>query len=156
MGGYIEAVRGVAIDLAGRVIVSGTHGITRFSPNGVLDTTFGTNGSLEPFPDGNIEPTEVILSDGTLVPTLASGGNLLRVTPGGQYDATFGRAVVSLGSLGVLTDPSVEVIRDAQTSLVQPDGSILVAQRFADGTFLQARIEGNGAATPSVSLSAFA
>jgi uncharacterized delta-60 repeat protein len=150
--GILQNSTAIAVDAAGRIVVSGSGSITRLTSAGATDTTFGTNGTITP----DIPFTDAILPDGTVLPgtggTPIEFGMVLRVTPGGQFDADFGHAFVSLGMFEPLLDRTVEVLRDPQVSTPQPDGSVLVSRRFVDGRFVQVRLEDGGAAPGVVTL----
>jgi uncharacterized delta-60 repeat protein len=151
--GDIETVSAIAVDTAGRIVVNGVRTITRLTPTGLPDTTFGTSGRLVPFPATGSSSSDVVLPDGTLLDgTFDDFVHVFRITPGGQYDASFGRAFVNLGMFEPLPDPTVEVIRDPQTSSAQADGSVLVSRRLSDGRFVQVRLEAGGAAPGVVTL----
>jgi uncharacterized delta-60 repeat protein len=98
----------------GDIVVAGSSNnsfaLLRYTPNGVLDSSFGNNGEVvTPAAGGSI--TSLTLENGDLV---AGGGqSLARYTLSGNLDTTF-------GSGGIVTIPM-----GFPSLLVQPDGEIV-------------------------------
>ncbi|MFC9298645.1 calcium-binding protein [Streptomyces sp. NPDC057010] len=100
-----DDAQGVALQSDGKIIVAGNtwveeNGVTRgqftvlrYTANGTLDPTFGTDGRVFPdFGPGSGAGAVRVLSDDRI---LAAGGAqgdfaLVRLTPGGSLDTTFG------------------------------------------------------------------
>jgi uncharacterized delta-60 repeat protein len=86
----------VAVDSAGRTVISLLQGIWRFDADGTRDTTFGTSGVLRD-PDGTIlRATHLAIAAGDSVVALGEQTNrhgfpLCRWTADGSLDASFGR-----------------------------------------------------------------
>jgi uncharacterized delta-60 repeat protein len=107
------------------------YGVTRFTPTGMLDTTFGVSG----FSHGDVVSGDdevgamAVQSDGKVVMVggsrASSSGSpkrlsVIRLNPDGYFDPSFengGREALSLGGTG-------SVARDV---VVMPDGKILIA-----------------------------
>ncbi len=139
--------------------------VARLLPDGNLDPTFGTGGIVA-FPPrnlpGNSAEQIVIQSDGKILVSLSSGGQvarlnpdgtldetfgtdgiatiagdsggtLLAVLPGGQISAAFGRMVARLNPDGSL-DTSFGTDGQIAALAIQPDGKILLS--FASQTGL--------------------
>ena len=96
---FAGVVQGIATGADGSALFLGstatTIELTRFSADGKLDSTFGTEGLASPsFPGGNASAGSFVLaSDGTIVvgatlPGISSIG-VVRYTPQGALDATF-------------------------------------------------------------------
>lgn len=148
----IDRVTGIVVDTAARIVVSGATGITRFTPDGVLDSTFGTGGVSRPMGS----TAAVVLPDGRI-----AGGQtqylsilgLIRIDAAGAADEAFGRVVVQLHppSPGRLIDDPIGPALAVPE--VQPDGAILVSQRFDDGRFRRVRLKAGGADPSPIVLS---
>ncbi len=128
----------VALDASNNILVCGSTDdanyirhpfVTRFTPSGVLDTTFGLNG-LATIPSG-VGSSKfkgiVIQPDGKIVASGSFGNTLLwsvmlvvRFDADGSLDATFGDA-------GILTYNYGNVDDEGNDITLTPDGSFLVA-----------------------------
>jgi Ca2+-binding RTX toxin-like protein len=147
-------VNALAFDTAGRIILHNGTGLSRFSPDGIPDPTFGANGRSEvPSARG------VVLSDGTIVSPLNSDRrdeapvNFLRLDSTNQYDKQFGRVSVLLRKLDSAKGPFFgSAGRYEQIMSVQPDQSIVIGRRESDGGFTQIRIQGGGTTPGPVTL----
>jgi uncharacterized delta-60 repeat protein len=129
----------IAIDTAGRLVVGGTvfvgdgaFGIARYLPDGSLDTSFGSGGSvIDPFADAGFAQAEIaaltLQPDGKIVAagraTPSSGAEALvvaRYADDGSRDAGFGDGGVVDFSIG-------EADSEAYAVAIDRKGSILVA-----------------------------
>lgn len=150
-GGLVNQVFGttsigysVALDASENILVGGTSDnafiVARFLPDGTLDTTFGTGGSVIT-PIGDIDQIRQVLvqSTGEIIAIGSSDENIAiaRYTSGGVLDTTF-------GTNGIVQN-NIQDITQAYTGLIQADGQIVAAgsistnaliERFnTDGTF---------------------
>ena len=159
VGADINGLAGMAFDSVGRLVVSGPGGVTRFTPGGLLDVSFGVNGLLAPFADPQSLQTggELVVSNDAMIAPFG-GQRFIRVDENGNYDAAFGRVTVDL-SVGEpvqdVRDVFRPVIVDPQSASVQPDGSVLVSRRFVDGRFVQVRIDEGGTDVGPITQDAF-
>jgi uncharacterized delta-60 repeat protein len=133
--GQGDYARSMAVDGSGRIVVAaesnlGVATLVRYTPNGALDTSFGTGGALVTNVSvfsGNVRMA--LQSDGKIV--LASDVNnasavtIARFNVNGTADSTF-------GSSGVVTTNQVGA-QDAVA--IQGDGKIVVAE--LDSTYNQ-------------------
>jgi uncharacterized delta-60 repeat protein len=147
--------RAVALQSDGKIIVAGSSGgnfaVIRLQPNGVLDTTFGTEGkSIVDF-GGADEPGRAVAlqPDGKIVVAGSTNANgtydfsVARLQPNGLLDTTFGTGGKSIVDFGG-NDVGFAIA-------LQPDGRIVVAgESDANGTkdFAVARLEGDPAGGP--------
>ena len=100
-------------------------GLTQYLANGVLDTTFGTNGIVI-IPDGEMSDMALQV-DGKILITVANFGfQVLRRLPNGVVDTTFG----TNGFVNEFTDVPG---RNAFGVLVQPDNKIVVTGQAYTG-----------------------
>jgi uncharacterized delta-60 repeat protein len=130
VGRYFVAVRDMAIQADGRIIVAGGSGLTfgfvRFNPDGTLDASFGSGGTVVIPATFFYGATSVTLqSDGRIVAAGASVGEsnedftLVRLLGDGSLDPTFGTAgVVRTNLLGY---------EFANRVAIAPDGRIVAA-----------------------------
>ena len=149
---YGDNAYAIAVQPDGKIVVAGScliiitnSCLARYSANGVLDATFGTDGIAAPFItiNGNVANALAIQPDGKLVIVAQCyhGGTgldfcLARFSANGELDPTFGSAGL------VFTD--ISIYDDIPRALVvQPDGKILVAGSCSD-TFCLARYNANG------------
>jgi len=116
--GSNEILTGMARQRSGNLIVSGWVGtgggadflVARFNGNGVLDTTFGTNGitTIDIGPTDNAYALAVREDDAIVLAGCTTGGAgtqvaVAQLTPDGQLDGGFGaggKAVVKMGADG--------------------------------------------------------
>ena len=119
----------------------------RFNPDGSLDQTFGTNGSVQTtFGDSAAEGNDLALQvDGKIVVVGFTGAGsysslnnfaLVRFNPDGSLDQTFGTGGKVKSASGVAT-----------STVLQSDGKILVGGSYDTGTvhrFMLARYNTNG------------
>ena len=144
--GGSDELRGIALQPDGKIVAAGevqfnptqpnpntAFAVIRLNPNGTFDSTFGTNGlvitdflaSLDQATEVAIQPDGKILASGwsTRSNTNVAGAYdfaLARYNPNGTLDASFGtNGVVFTDFLG-----SNDL---AQTSVLQPDGKIVLA-----------------------------
>ncbi|MGB7161081.1 MAG: delta-60 repeat domain-containing protein, partial [Tepidisphaeraceae bacterium] len=148
VGGLIGSVVGTALDAQGRVVLTGTRGLTRLTSAGLLDESFGQDGLSVPFADfGEGSTFGAVLPDGTMIlpdeSQVPGGDAFLRIDEDGTYDQSFGRVAARLGEFANPHTLSI-TFDDPQTAQVQPDGSVLVGRRFSNGSYFQVRIAGDG------------
>ncbi|MHB8463778.1 MAG: cell wall-binding repeat-containing protein [Acidimicrobiales bacterium] len=162
----------VALDHAGNVLVAGLAGapsataggqptghaaVARFTPAGVADTTFGTNGTAVSTLGGFSIATGVaeattgevlVAADSFTDATSASSGkaSVLRLTPQGAPDNTFGSAGTASVTpapalvVGITTDSTGSVLVGGSTIGATPSASTGFVERFTstgapDSTF---------------------
>lgn len=97
----------LAIESDGSILASSDDGVTRYAPDGTPVATFGVDGRKI-----------LVLPDGTILLFRTSLGPLVRYTPDGILDPSFGDGGV-IASLPLTFNPGAVA--------VQPDGKILVA-----------------------------
>jgi uncharacterized delta-60 repeat protein len=107
--------------------------IYRYTANGTLDATFGTNGVITtPLGSGTLEQRIVLQPDGKFVVASQTYNEVavVRYNPNGTLDATFGTSGITRTSVENSFNPVVGEI------LVQTDGKLLVAgeARFGSNT----------------------
>ena len=128
--------RGVALQSDGKIVVAGYVGtfptadvaVARYTPAGVLDTSFGSGGKVTTDFSANQDQglSVALQSDGKIVVAGLARFNsdydiaLVRYTSAGALDTSFGNGGRVNTSLGSGTDEAFSV-------LVQADGKILVA-----------------------------
>jgi uncharacterized delta-60 repeat protein len=131
--GETGEIQRAGFDASGNIIVAGTNGlgfakVFRFESNGTLDSSFGFGGvAYGQFPNVTVTDVESLLveQDGSIVIGSNHGAFtpdwvLLRYTPAGLPDPTFGNA----GS--VTTNFAAANGENAYALAEQPDGKILV------------------------------
>ncbi len=133
--GAIAIAYGAAVVAGGRIVVAGQattpagNGqilVVRYRPDGRLDRSFGSGGIFTtalPKARGPFIATSVVQENSTGRLLIAGGYGqgsmlLLRLTPGGRLDRTFGRH-----RTGIATTPAGGI---AQSVAVQRNGAILV------------------------------
>ncbi|HEV2964920.1 MAG TPA: delta-60 repeat domain-containing protein [Candidatus Angelobacter sp.] len=163
-GGKVEANFGVSVAPSdatlqpdGKIVVVGTtdnfqianqvFGVTRFLPNGSLDTTFGNRGAtLLAFTNFINTPNAVAIQpDGKIVvagETQSSDGSInrfaiARFNPTGSLDTTFGSAGKVMPEFFSVTFGGVREAADV--ILLQPDNKIIVAGIAVQGARLPAK-----------------
>jgi uncharacterized delta-60 repeat protein len=132
----------VLIQPDGKIVVAGNEvglsfALTRYNPDGTLDTTFGNGGKVTTGTYG-FQPSAVLQPDGKIILVAwtgaTSGGGqpapMARYNADGSLDTTFG--INGLGSVDFAAmTPFVELAYSfAQQVALQPDGKILVAGKF--------------------------
>jgi uncharacterized delta-60 repeat protein len=118
----------------------------RFNPDGSLDQTFGTNGSVQTtFGDSAAEGNDVVLqADGKIIVVGFTGAGsysslnnfaLIRFNPDGSLDQTFGTGGKVKSASGIATSVALTA-----------DGKILVGGTYDTGSrgFILARYNSNG------------
>jgi uncharacterized delta-60 repeat protein len=159
-GGYLDGAVAVAIQANGRIVAVGHAGasgpdfaITRYNPNGSLDTTFSSDGKLTTDFGGNDGASAVaIQANGKIVAvgrsTAGLGVALARYNPNGSLDTTFsgdGKQTTDLGGFG----------QGANGVAIQADGKIVVVASACSmntcGDFALARYNPNGTLDTSFS-----
>lgn len=136
-------VAGITTNLVNQVANS-DFGLIRYNPNGSLDSTFGSGGTVvTDFANGSLDEVfgVALQADGKIVAAGRSNANLAlaRYMPGGSLDPTFGTGGLVVTDLG-----STEVIR---AMVIQPDGKIVVAGATG-ADFALARYDSSGALDP--------
>ena len=147
---FVGTPGAVAIQPDGKIVVVGNHvqlpslhfdfGLARFQPDGDLDPSFGTGGTVTtPFPTGDSQALAVALDgQGRIV---AAGGvgqldhsmfGLARYLDGGGLDSAF-------GDNGLVTTPLGDGAAPADALAIQPNGRIVAAGRDASGRFALVR-----------------
>lgn len=125
--------------------------ILRYTPQGQLDTTFGTNGIVTTtIPNIFVQTAVAQDPEGRLViagkatnSSGATGLGVARLTPNGQLDTTFGTG-------GVTTTFLTNTLESVGAFLLQPNGQIVVAGseisvvKRQPGTNVMARYDSNG------------
>ena len=145
-GSGSRVVWATALQADGKILAAGAgdHGrlsVSRYLPDGSLDTSFGTAGHVGLFTYA-ARATLAVQSDGKIVLGVASGFTnefgVLRLTADGSPDNSF-------GTDGGVFQPGDVFIRDL---LIQPDGAIVLAvgdQSETNANWTIARFSGSGA-----------
>lgn len=133
--GSDDQAAGIAVQPDGNIVVAGTSNhdfaVVRYTPAGVLDTTFGTGNSGKVVTDlGAVEQVAgvALQTNGNDVDIVVAGTSnndfaVVRYTPAGVLDTTFGTA----NSGKVTTDIGTSSTDQAAGLVVQADGKIVVA-----------------------------
>jgi uncharacterized delta-60 repeat protein len=121
----------VAFDAAGNIVVGGAGAVggpsdfaaARYSPDGVLDPTFGIGGtSLIPVSSGGeyAQDADVLLDGRILLAGFSSGGDvaLVRLDADGLPDSTFGTGGVQLLDIAGGADEGIGLALDGTAALV--------------------------------------
>lgn len=142
----------IAIQADGKIVAVGNpfngafsdFAAVRFSANGSIDTTFGTNGTvITPFSPtrGSNVQSVAIQQDGKIVAAGSFDGDfaVVRYNPDGSLDPTF-------DSDGKVTTPIGTSTDDAYSVAIQTDGKIVVAGSSfgANNDFAVVRYNTNG------------
>ena len=125
------------------LVLSRDFSVTRYNGDGSGDGTFGQDNSTASLPGGDGARDIAFLPDGRAViaASYLDDVSLVRYTPGGAIDTTFGtngRVIVALPQPS--TDPDNRVTMSVRTIETQPQGGFLVA-----GTLFDLRDIGVGA-----------
>ena len=152
---FVGTPDAVAIQSNGKIVIAGEHvqvpslhfdfGLLRFQPNGDLDPSFGSGGTLTtPFPTGDSQALAVALDrQGRIV---AAGGvgqpghsafALARYLDDGGLDPGF-------GDFGLVTTPLGDGAAAAEALAIQPNGRIMGAGLDASGRFALVRYRPDG------------
>lgn len=159
--GATAAANAVAVQSDGDLVVGGpatvtgtaTYAVTRLTPTGAVDSTFGTSGTTL-FVGATGFNSVAVQADGKLVLAGTDAGNpaAARLTAAGGVDGTFG-----VGGVGhyPATLPAGDSNPSATGVVLQPDGKALLYGGFAASDFttglLAARLT-NDAVPPAVTL----
>jgi uncharacterized delta-60 repeat protein len=179
--GYSASSAAVAIQGDGRIIVAGAVGPTpasptnslalaRYNPDGSLDVSFGTSGSVLSSFSGvggfriGIQSTGKIVVSMQTVQTVPSTEILVRYNPDGSLDSTFGTGgmvTTSFLDAALEVQPDDKIITVGQiiplgssngfaVARLNPDGSS--DSTFGSGGMVTTQFAGNGAAADTVAL----
>jgi uncharacterized delta-60 repeat protein len=152
---------GVAIDPQGRILAAGTSGgafaLARYTPQGSLDQSFGSGGTVTTgFPGGGATRGNglAIDSSGDAVVAGTSGGAfaLVRYAPQGSLDPSFGSGGEVTTGVGegsaeataVAIDPAGRVIAAGGTGPPEPGERSLVLARYTPTGALDSTFGRNG------------
>ena len=129
-GGTAPTATGLAIQPDAKIVVCGgvpgssgfaNAAVSRFNPNGSLDTTFGSAGFAVAAGVLNVPSSIVLQSDGKIVVAgFANQITVIRFNPNGSLDSTF-------ASGGVFNSGLVLSRGTTSAVAVQPNGKILAA-----------------------------
>lgn len=143
-------VGSAAVQPDGKLVLVGASDsflIARYTLNGSLDPTFGTNGiRITPFSIRTravaVQPDGKIIVAGSGLGSLPVSFALFRLNPDGSTDNTFG------GGLVIINFPSSE--SQIYDIALQPDGKIVVGGEVSfSNSFGLARLTANGALDPT-------
>lgn len=144
--GTEDRASSLALQADGKILLAGTtnspiangdnnFAVVRLNADGSLDTSFGTNGAtITDFRQNSNDQLNAIAvqQDGNIVaagfsdaPNGDSNFALVRYTPDGQVDPTFGDSTLNPGR--VLTDFGQSSRDEARAMVLQPDGKIVTA-----------------------------
>lgn len=144
ISGGTDQVLGVAVQPDGKIVAVGAggtnFGLTRYTANGALDTSFGTNGIVTSSLSAGTDQANavVIHPDGSIIVAGFSGNDfaVARYNSDGTLDSSFSTNGFVITAITTETD-------QANGVLLQPDGKI-VAIGFGDDNFSLARYLTNG------------
>jgi uncharacterized delta-60 repeat protein len=141
----LPPAKAIALQSDGKLLAVGGMNLSRYNPDGSVDTTFGTNGSVTIVANGG--PVDEMLSlgvqaDGKIVvagftslPTSVNDNfAVLRFNANGSLDTSFGSGGKVVTDFNGLSDRASAV-------LVQPDGKIVAAGNAASGTVLLGELD---------------
>ena len=153
IAGYFDVANAIAIQSDGKIVIAGVAAavpngggvITRYEPNGALDTTFGINGKLYSPVDANdvaIQANGKIVIAGGAVANGITDFGIMRYNNDGSPDSGFGAA-------GKIATDVFGNDDGAFAVAIQPDGKIVAAGFALDITssnesFALARYNGDG------------
>ena len=157
ISGISEAAYDVVIQTDGKIVIAGfkenssstqNFFLARFNPNGSLDTTFGTNGTVTTVvgSGGDFAKSLVLQTDGKLIAvgTARTGTNgdfaAVRYNADGSLDSTFGTNGKAIISIDNGND-------DANDAAIQSDGKIVLAGttlKTNEANFALVRLNANG------------
>ncbi len=157
-GGYLDGAKAVALQGDGKIVAVGHAGaangdfaLTRYNPNGSLDTTFSGDGKqTTDFGNDDGARAVALQADGKIVAAGVGGLGvaLARYNPNGSLDTTFsgdGKQTTDLGGLG----------QGASAVALQADGKIVIGSSACSfgvcGDFALARYNPNGSLDTSFS-----
>ena len=157
-----DIVSGVALDVQGRIVVTGSvlgdglevFGAMRLQSNGSLDSTFGYQGQTILPTDGNydfgtavaINPQGQIILAGTSIqtePKYSSEILTARLTPSGQFDQSYGISGFSHADFPL----GGAELAQANALAIDAAGRIVIAGSISDGTHVHSavvRLQPNG------------
>src|SRR5262249_47331604 len=126
-----SSVEALALQPDGKIVAAGVSesdfALARYNPNGSLDTTFGTGGTLTTdFGSDSDQLRSVLLTaDGRIVAVGSTGGRTTHLAPA-RYTAN-GTLDAGFGTGGKVTTDFIGPLEDkAQAVAVQPDGKLIV------------------------------
>jgi uncharacterized delta-60 repeat protein len=152
---FVGGADAVVIQADGKIVAAGEHvqlpslhfdfGLARFEPNGDLDPSFGTGGTVTtPFPSGDTQALGLALDgQGRIVAGGGAGSPgdsafaLARYLGGGGLDSAFGAS-------GLVTTPLGDGAAAAEALAIQPNGRIVAAGLDASGRFALVRYRPDG------------
>ncbi|MFB3922694.1 MAG: hypothetical protein ACE145_13300 [Terriglobia bacterium] len=131
----IDIAKAVAIQSDGKLIVAGgsrdTAGlnnmaVVRYTPDGTLDLSFGTNGITRLYDPYAWARTVAIQSDGKII--MAGGSRIARLNPDGTFDTSFGSGgvVVTTFPSGRKGKPGQMLDMSISEFVIQSDGKIVL------------------------------
>lgn len=159
VGAGDDVVNAIAIQPDGKIVAAGfSYGsstindlsIARYNPDGTLDATFGTGGTIMHDVQGAMRQDRVnavaIQGDGKIVVAGEHGGAssddfvVMRFKADGSVDSSFGTSGVALSDFSSNEDD------EAHEIIVQPDGKILVVGTadFFSPSVAMVRFDANG------------
>jgi uncharacterized delta-60 repeat protein len=129
---YGDGAAAAAIQADGKIVVLGASRIVRYTARGKLDLSFGSSGVVRPRislnalaiqADGNI-----VAAGGVQGPTHSADFALVRYTPDGELDESFGDGGVALANFGADPTENTEGSGEVASSVaIQADGKIVAA-----------------------------
>jgi uncharacterized delta-60 repeat protein len=150
-GGTVSTIgaSGVAIQPDGKIILAGYNfAVVRYNSDGSVDTVFGSGDRVTPDFDSsfNLTSSIVLQPDGKIILAGTSDFALVRYTPDGNLDMSFGEG-------GKVITPIVGTSYDYGLSIgLQDDGKIIVTGQAVDkinGYIAIARYTADGSIDPS-------